>query len=267
MYDEIIEKLKERRTQLEQLKVKLERAIGNAPAGTVRTSLSNGVPQYYLLENGRRKYLAKANRVLAERIFQADYDRRLVTLCQKELAVIDRFLSCFHPEKSEQLYGSLPDARRRLITPRVQTSESFLAEWESLAKERYQQNANPYPIPDTFVTGRGERVRSKSELIIADLLDRFNLIYFYELPLPFPDGTRAYPDFTILDPGRRKVFYWEHFGLLDDYAYTSKMGAKLNHYMKNGIYPGESLLFTVESRESPLDIAIVRRIIMERLIG
>ena len=48
-------------------------------------------------------------------------------------------------------------------------------------------------------TTRGELVRSKSEVIIADLLDGFGVPYAYEQPFKGPDGSIRYPDFTVAD--------------------------------------------------------------------
>jgi hypothetical protein len=48
-------------------------------------------------------------------------------------------------------------------------------------------------------TTRGELVRSKSEVIIADMLASLGLPYGYEQPFTGPDGSVRYPDFTIDD--------------------------------------------------------------------
>ena len=36
--------------------------------------------------------------------------------------------------------------------------------------------------------------------------------YKYECPLQLSNGMIIYPDFTVLDVKRRKVWYWEHRG-------------------------------------------------------
>jgi hypothetical protein len=58
-------------------------------------------------------------------------------------------------------------------------------------------------------TKRGEMVRSKSEVIIANMLFDADINYLYEEPLQLKDGSIRSPDFTISKNG--KTFYWEHF--------------------------------------------------------
>ena len=47
-----------------------------------------------------------------------------------------------------------------------------------------------------YITDAGERVRSKSELVIANLLYKNNIPYMYECPLKINNNT-VYPDFTV----------------------------------------------------------------------
>ena len=62
-------------------------------------------------------------------------------------------------------------------------------------------------------TARGEMVRSKSEVIIADAPRHKGVEYAYERPLTI-DGVTKYPDFTIEDMESGLTFYWEHCGML-----------------------------------------------------
>ena len=77
-----------------------------------------------------------------------------------------------------------------------------------------------------FGTTRGERVSSKSEVIIADLLRKYELEgrctstrTNSSRPTAEP-GISAFPDFTIKVRG--KTFYWEHCGMMDDPVYKEK---------------------------------------------
>lgn len=54
-------------------------------------------------------------------------------------------------------------------------------------------------------------VRSKSEVIIANMLFGRGLSFRYEVPLYAPDGTFYLPDFSIRWQG--EDWYWEHLGL------------------------------------------------------
>ena len=85
-------------------------------------------------------------------------------------------------------------------------------------------------------TERGDLVRSKSELVIADKLYARGIEYLYEEPLPLSEGCLRYPDFTINDPDG-KTYYWEHLGLLDDPGYHDRWKQKRAEYLKAGLVP------------------------------
>lgn len=87
------------------------------------------------------------------------------------------------------------------------------------------------------MTRKGIAVRSKSEVIIADLLYSKRLDFDYERPLVAEDGSWKAPDFTIEDDTTGQIYYWEHLGMLNRPSYRRKWQAKLAWYRKHGILP------------------------------
>ena len=85
-------------------------------------------------------------------------------------------------------------------------------------------------------TRKGIAVRSKSELVIADLLYSKHIEFEYERPLVAGDGSWRSPDFTITDDGGT-TFYWEHLGMLQRPSYRQKWEKKLAWYRDHGILP------------------------------
>jgi hypothetical protein len=86
------------------------------------------------------------------------------------------------------------------------------------------------------VAANGVLVRSKNEVIIADILD--NLVrdqWEYEAPLT-AEGVTRYPDFTVTRSDGRPV-YWEHLGMLDNPLYRQAWERKLDWYRRQGILP------------------------------
>jgi ATP-dependent DNA helicase RecQ len=69
-----------------------------------------------------------------------------------------------------------------------------------------------------YSTSKGDKVRSKSEVIIANLLLQHGLKYEYELSLEYENGKSIKPDFTVFLSDNRKIF-WEHLGLLGTETY------------------------------------------------
>ena len=70
-----------------------------------------------------------------------------------------------------------------------------------------------------------------------------------------------YPDFTIRHPNTGEVYYWEHFGKMDDREYSHKVFAKLNSYNTYGIVPSLQLIMTFETKDNPLSSETVENII------
>jgi len=85
-------------------------------------------------------------------------------------------------------------------------------------------------------------VRSKSEVIIANMLFDREIAFEYEKPLYASDGTFYLPDFTVLWRGER--YFWEHVGLLARDEYRNKWALKRAWYEEH--FPGR-LVTTEES--------------------
>lgn len=109
-------------------------------------------------------------------------------------------------------------------------------------------------------TTEGVLVRSKSELVIANLLEARGIDYEYEGRLVMDDGSSRLPDFTIHDDDLGITYYWEHLGMLHDPYYRRRWEEKSAWYRNHGIVPhveggGESgtLIETRDTEEGTLD--------------
>ena len=91
--------------------------------------------------------------------------------------------------------------------------------------------------------------------MIAMLLHLNAIPYRYECALSL-GGVTLFPDFTIRHPGTGALYYWEHFGLMDDPAYAKNAGSKLSLYAANGIIPSVHLITTYETKAYPLNAGI-----------
>ncbi len=116
-----------------------------------------------------------------------------------------------------------------------------------------------------ILTERGERVRSKSEKILADYFYHRGIQYKYEHPLYLKGYGTVYPDFTFLSKRTRKEIYWEHDGKMDDPAYAQNAVRKIQAYEDNDIYPGERLILTFETTKTVLDTRLIEKMICRYL--
>ena len=115
-------------------------------------------------------------------------------------------------------------------------------------------------------------MRSKSEVIIANLLHAKRIQYLYEAPLEI-DGVTKYPDFTIEDDNTGLTYYWEHLGMLSDESYRKKWRQKLEWLKGHGILRREdgggsrgTLVTTEDSANGRIDSEAVMRLV-EDLFG
>ncbi len=107
-------------------------------------------------------------------------------------------------------------------------------------------------------TEEGHLVRSKSELVIANMLFQLKIPYEYERVL---DGTtaagRLRPDFSFVTADG--VLVWEHFGMLSRPNYQRGWEWKRASYAKNGFAEGRTLFTSTEEDGKGLDSVELRK--------
>ena len=116
-----------------------------------------------------------------------------------------------------------------------------------------------------MVTSRGLRVRSKSELLIAEALYRYDLPFRYEQVYRPDDKYTISADFTILRADGR-IFIWEHEGLTDVDSYVSWQRRKAEMYASMGFVPWDNLIVTYDTDGGNIDLRIVESEIRNRLL-
>ena len=265
--------LENRLTQLKHILATTEKRLANPPQGHLRVSQKGKNPEFYqITEPGdtHGTYIPHAKLALARRLAQKDYDTRLIKELQLEIRALQKYLAQTNGGSAlAAIYTKLCLARRQLITPVTLTDAQYAAQWQAVS-----WTGLPFsPDSPDYTTARGERVRSKSEVIIADTLARHNIPYRYEYPFELKSSRNGrvgpsrtvHPDFLCLNVRTRAEFYWEHFGLMDDPDYLERTLLKLKDYAENGLLPGKNLLFTMESAASPLSTRQIEKLITEFL--
>ena len=133
-------------------------------------------------------------------------------------------------------------------------------EWLNQPYER-----NPaFPDELKFTTDNNKLMRTKSELIIANRLEHYNIPYLPEKPLWFDyDFYPKYPDFTILKPDGSTMI-WEHMGRMDKEDYFIKNSRKIIEYRRNGYSQNTNLIITFE--EDIIEPGLIDHIIECRIL-
>lgn len=258
------EMLHKEQKYLQELLNQLEKQEKRNLAGRLRISSDRGYPRYYHCKGDDKRgvYISKKNLELARQLAQKEYDEKLQKYIAKRLKQVGKILKSDTEEEIDEVYETLHEARKQLVTPIQPTWEQQLEQWK---KESYQGKESP---GDSIViyTEKGERVRSKSEKILADYFYHKGIPYQYEKPLLLQGFGVVYPDFTFLSPRTRREIYWEHDGKMDDPAYAKSAVRKIDTYQKNGIYPGENLILTFETSDMPLGTRTIQEMVRRFLV-
>ena len=253
-------KIEERVRFLETVRKDTEKRLKNAPKGTLRICAGHNRIQFYHRQSPSDrigKYLKKKEKSLAVSLAQKDYDQRLLKAIDTEIAALNLYLAKVSPAAPEDLQYQLSEQRRLLITPAFETDEMYIRKWSS---EPFTGKEMTGEAPD-YETDKGEIVRSKSELIIANTLAKLGIPYKYECPLFLRGFGIIYPDFTVLQVRKRKEIYWEHLGMMDDPDYARKAVKKIQLYNTNKLFQGDRLLITSETSQTPINIKQIKAII------
>lgn len=252
----------------------IQKQLQKLPPGKLICSRNGTTVKWYQGDGHSKTYIPKANRALAEQLALKKYLQQQEQMLLQEQAAITAYLK-YYPADSlssddphllsdpacEDLLRSyfstsknIPDISNVSNIPNISTSSAV--EWSAASYER-----NPlHPEQLLHKTVSGERVRSKSEAMIAMLLHLNAIPYRYECALSL-GGVTLFPDFTIRHPGTGALYYWEHFGLMDDPAYAKNAGSKLSLYAANGIIPSVHLITTYETKAYPLNAGMIEHLI------
>ncbi|MDD2981210.1 MAG: hypothetical protein PHN80_14755 [Hespellia sp.] len=279
--NEVKEHLQHELEKLSTIERMAEKDLREAPEGSLVISKSGNRTQYYHRtdpKNFHGKYIRKDNKKLAKQLAQKDYAEKILSLVKKGKKQLINFLSICEFDGIGTMYEELSQSRRNLISPYILPEDEYIAHWEQLQKENiekalksqayqsYQASTSFYNILPEIYTEKGEQVRSKSEKILADKFYMKGIPYVYEMPLYLKGYGYIRPDFTVLNKRTRKEYYWEHLGLMSDENYCEKAIKKIECFEKNKIFPGAQLLLTYETKNNPLNMKIVDKIIQEYLM-
>ena len=242
----------ERQRFLKEIIRIIEESESCSAKGSLRISTQNRVIRYYCREDPSERigsYVDKNNIQLAKLLAQKNFNNKSLKAAKAELDFLEKTLNKYPKETVEGNYDKLSEKRKSLITPIIESDHDYIQSWLS---KSISNNDHQNKITD-FVSAKGEYVRSKSELIIANLLDSMNIPYKYECPLELEGYGTVYPDFTVLNIKSRTEIIWEHLGMMDKEDYLNKALRKIALYELNGYYVGERFLLSMETAEVPLN--------------
>lgn len=207
----------------------------------------------WYISNGRKPiYLHKSDEELIRQLVLRKYLNERYQEYKRECATIENVIASDVKKSELMLQDESPYA------PFLKGT--FMGDYDRLwMKENYERNCN-YLEHLIYKTLGGDKVRSKSEVMIADELFRRGIPYRYECALQLGEVT-LFLDFTIRNPVSQEMIYWEHMGIMDNYKYAKKSVEKMEIYLSHHIIPGINIILTYETVDKPIDSQKISQVI------
>ncbi len=250
----------------EQVMLKTQKELkllkSKVPNGAKLRVIKHGKNYQYFMRTQRDEktgvYIKKKDRDKARFLAQIEYDEKLISNIKSILETLDALEddwidNCFITTR-DMLYPY----KRDLITMPYVPVDEVLRDW---LNQEYT-GVEFYEDAPEYYSRKGLRVRSKSEKIIADMLDEMELPFLYEKPLCL-GGDTFHPDFTLFNLRNRKEIYWEHFGMMDSVGYGNKAFSKMKKYELYGLCQYRDLIWTFETSRYSMNTKAIQQLIEE----
>lgn len=177
----------------------------------------------------------------------------------------------------ELIYTGLTRFRQKLVLLIEKDIEPLLRLRNPECSDTRMRNTNMFTLalrPDDVQrphlealihrTRNGIAVRSKSEVIVANILENLGISYRYEQPLYSKSDSKDFrlPDFTVSFEG--DVYYWEHLGMLSVPSYSEAWDRKHKWYKCNCY--SDYLITSEDGPDGSIDASQIERIARERIL-
>ncbi len=253
---------------LRSLQKRLEDYLSKQGTYCLASSIIRGKKKFYAVSKVKKKkiYLGKDRESDLSKLSVKLYKENLLKATKEEIKVLEGVLKQYNEledNKIEDVYSLLPAELKKHVIPDSFTDEGFARLWsEQSFTQAKRTDSHKFKINDKAI------VRSKSEFMIAELLEKNGIPYRYEELLVLNPAMRLFyfPDFTILNKRTRKIIYWEHLGKLGDEDYCKDNIQKLEDYADYGILQGRNLILTYECSGKPLTTKTIETLIKELLV-
>lgn len=234
---------------------------------SLKNSIVKNNNYYHAKQFGEKayKYIGGESADSVQLIKEHRYTQQLLQDIEREINAIEGFHSNHISIDFESVNSRLPRAYRRNPGAGNNTVAADASHWKSLMEEEKSKYTVKNSDKLVMAALDGTLVRSKSELVIANMLISEGIPFVYELPRVYEDVT-IYTDFTVLSTRDNKTeILIEHEGLMKNGTYQQQFLFKVNKYLAADIIPGKDVFFTFDDLRGGFDTSVVQDIINTRL--
>ena len=213
-----------------RIREQIREALEKMPEGNVIRRRAGGRIYYYISCDGKRISLNHDPEMRQIYLFKEKLEQKLRAV-EKDIPLLEKTAREYLP-----IY---PDSDK----------------WEEIKSEQ-----NKYKWEERKHLYKGVYYRSKSEALIAMLLESYGIEFKYEAEIKV-NGRTLYPDFVIRRKRDGKIILWEHFGMIHDEEYQQGMFRKLITYHEAGYNIWDSLIVSFDSENGSIDIDSIEKMI------
>lgn len=233
------------------------------PEGDLKIRMERGRTNYTqnIKQNGRRplrKGITTDKKMISQ-LARKKYLEISTALLKTEIDRLQDFIDSRTDPSVQNVLDLLPYQYQQLDESMFFPQIKEMQHWQDMP---YEQNTK-YAHKKIHITSKGLRVRSKSELIIAEKLDTYNIPYRYDSLVTYKNQKLS-PDFTIRI---EEITYWEHCGMMNDPQYRSYNKWKLEQYEKIGIVPWKNLIITYDMEDGGINSAFIDAVIKHLILN
>ncbi len=244
-------------------KEKFERKLSALPEGRLRACRKTGGVYYTYITGTVEKYLGKKHQKLVGQIKERKFAEAGLEVVTTNLKYLQALYENYRPFAPGEIVGMLPE------TYRIDTVKTGIfngryidaREWETAPYPK-RVEWDPERKAPGHITLKGDSVRSKSELSIANMLYSKGIHYRYEQEIQV-DGIYICPDFTVYVETENRVKILEHCGMMFDRSYQADYARKVATYIAGGYMPDRDVFFTYDDKDGNLDTRLIEKIIEE----
>lgn len=223
---------------LKRKQTMMEKKIKQLPEGKLVKKTAKGKSYYYAEIEGKLTSLRNDNERIEKYRIRKEAEKWLSDI-KENLMLLEKFLSNYVP---------LPAAVYHADTIQGQ-------KWEFVRGEQ-----NSYKTDSRELIFKGVHYGSKSEMLIAAVLDSYGIEFKYEVTLKH-GFRKMFPDFVVKRPKDGKIFFWEHAGVTGKDEYVKDLHAKLDDYHAEGINLWDNLIVTFDKPDGSLDMDTIEKVI------
>ena len=218
---------------------------------------------YYYKRNdsgGKATYLGGVNCEKVRLIKEAHYLKRSLSLIDEDIRILEKAAVRLKEIRYEDVNDMLPGVYKGAAVDYAAADEKRRM-WKENALA-YKNSFSVYrPEELKIPTNDGNKVRSRTEGYIYNLLLDLGVCFVYEMPVRV--GSRIFwADFVILSEiDDETEIIIEHQGMMNDRGYRERFNDKLYGYWKAGFIPGINIFYTFDLPNGGLDLTPIHDIV------